>query len=56
MPITSDGNKCSNWKDLVEAIAQELQVAAILHNFLTANTYQDAETVASRKIQMDCFI
>lgn len=54
-PTTLDGKQCRSWNELVEAIAQELHGAAALDNSLTADAYKDAETVALRGIQMDCF-
>ncbi|XP_067280209.1 uncharacterized protein [Pseudorasbora parva] len=55
VPSTSDGKKYNSWKDLVEAVAQELHGAAAQNEPPLASTYQEAEIAALRKIQMDSF-
>ncbi|KAG1926140.1 guanine nucleotide-binding protein G(I)/G(S)/G(O) subunit gamma-2 [Pimephales promelas] len=54
-PQTADGSKFSSWKDLVEAVAQELHRAAGKSGSPSASDYQEAELTALRQVQMDNF-
>jgi len=52
--ITNE-RKYNHWKDLVDAVAQELHGAAAQDKTPSAGTYREAETVALRKIQLESF-
>ncbi|XP_048030832.1 uncharacterized protein LOC125266231 [Megalobrama amblycephala] len=54
-PLIADDRKFSSWKDLVEAVAQELQGAAEQRGSTLASAYKKAELSVLRQIQMDSF-
>lgn len=54
-PPVTDGVKCTSWQELLQAVAEELHGAASLTGHPPANTFQEAELLVLRRVQIDCF-